>query len=58
MTPPVGVNCFVVQAASDGRVELEDVFTGLIPFVLAGFFMLFLLCLFPQLALFLPQTMH
>ena len=58
VTPPVGVNCFVVQAASDGRVELEDVFTGLIPFVLAGFFMLFLLCLFPQLALFLPQTMH
>ena len=58
VTPPVGVNCFVVQATSDGRVELEDVFIGLIPYVLAGFFMLFLLCLFPQLALYLPQTMH
>jgi C4-dicarboxylate transporter DctM subunit len=58
VTPPVGVNCFVVQATSGGRVELEDVFTGLVPYVLAGFFMLFLLCLFPQLALFLPQTMH
>jgi C4-dicarboxylate transporter, DctM subunit len=58
VTPPVGVNCFVVQAASEGRVELEDVFMGLIPYVLAGFFMLFLLCVFPQLALYLPQNMH
>jgi C4-dicarboxylate transporter DctM subunit len=58
VTPPVGVNCFVVQATSEGRVELEDVFTGLIPYVIAGFIMLFLLCVFPQLALYLPQSMH
>ncbi len=57
VTPPVGINCFVVQAASEGRVRLEDVFRGLVPYVLAGFFMLLLLCLFPQIALFLPQTM-
>ncbi len=57
VTPPVGVNCFVVQAASDGRVELEHVFMGLVPYVIAGFVMLLLLCLFPQLALYLPQTM-
>jgi len=58
VTPPVGVNCFVVQATSGGRVELEEVFAGLIPYVLAGFVMLALLCVFPQLALYLPQTMH
>ncbi|MCF8482777.1 MAG: TRAP transporter large permease [Rhodospirillum sp.] len=57
VTPPVGINCFVVQAASEGRVQLEDVFKGLIPYVLAGLVMLVLLCLFPELALFLPQTM-
>ncbi len=57
VSPPVGVNCFVVQAASGGRVELEHVFMGLIPYVIAGFVMLLLLCLFPQLALYLPQTM-
>ena len=57
VTPPVGVNCFVVQAASNGRVELEHVFMGLVPYVIAGFVMLLLLCLFPQLALYLPQTM-
>ena len=57
VTPPVGVNCFVVQATSNGRVELEHVFMGLLPYVMAGFVMLFLLCLFPQLALYLPHTM-
>lgn len=57
VTPPVGINCFVVQAASGGRVRLEDVFRGLIPFVLAGFAMLLLLYLFPQIALFLPSRM-
>lgn len=58
VTPPVGINCFVVQSASDGRVKLEQVFRGLVPFVLAGFAMLILLCLFPQIALFLPETMR
>ena len=57
VTPPVGVNCFVVQGSSEGRVELEHVFMGLVPYVIAGFVMLLLLCLFPQLATFLPQTM-
>ncbi len=57
VTPPVGINCFVVQSASAGRVELEDVFRGLLPFVLAGLLMLVLLCVFPQIALFLPERM-
>ncbi|GGH45061.1 TRAP transporter large permease subunit [Frigidibacter albus] len=57
VTPPVGINCFVVQAASGGRVKLEEVFKGLVPFVLAGFVMLVLLYIFPQIALFLPSRM-
>lgn len=57
VTPPVGINCFVVQAASDDRVRLEDVFRGLMPYIAAGFVMLLLLCLFPQMALFLPESM-
>jgi C4-dicarboxylate transporter DctM subunit len=58
VTPPVGINCFVVQAASEGRVSLEEVFKGLLPYVFAGLVMLLLLCLFPQMATFLPQTMR
>ena len=58
VTPPVGINCFVVQAASNGQVKLEDVFRGLLPYILAGFVMLTLLCIFPQIALYLPQSMQ
>jgi len=58
VSPPVGINCFVVQASSEGRVELEDVFRGLVPFLIAGILMLLLLCIFPQIALYLPETMR
>jgi len=58
VTPPVGINCFVVQGASGGLVRLEDVFKGLLPYIAAGLLMLLLLCLFPELALFLPSTMQ
>jgi len=57
VTPPVGINCFVVQAASGNRVKLEEVFSGLVPFVGAGLLMLLLMCLFPQMALYLPGKM-
>lgn len=57
VTPPVGINCFVVQAASEGRVELEDIFRGLLPYIFAGLTMLLLLCLFPEMATYLPSKM-
>ena len=57
ITPPVGINCFVVQGASDGLVQLEDVFKGLLPYIAAGLVMLVILCVFPDLALYLPSTM-
>jgi tripartite ATP-independent transporter DctM subunit len=58
ITPPVGINCFVVQGASGGLVQLEDIFKGLLPYIAAGIIMLVILCLFPELALFLPSTMR
>jgi tripartite ATP-independent transporter DctM subunit len=57
ITPPVGVNCFVVAGAAQGLVTINDVFRGVLPYVIAGLFMLGLLSIFPQLALWLPRTM-
>ncbi|CAM5220593.1 hypothetical protein CDEF62S_01546 [Castellaniella defragrans] len=48
ITPPVGINCFVVQGASEGAVSIEDVFSGIAPYVLAGLVMLVILCAFPR----------
>jgi C4-dicarboxylate transporter, DctM subunit len=53
VTPPVGLNLFVVQNLRKGG-SLNDVIIGSSPFVLALFVMLLLLSLFPGLALWLP----
>ncbi|MFH1090917.1 MAG: TRAP transporter large permease, partial [Pseudomonadota bacterium] len=57
LTPPVGLNAFVVQAASGGKVQLEDVFAGITPFLLLEMITLILLMAFPQISLWLPNTM-
>jgi C4-dicarboxylate transporter DctM subunit len=57
ITPPVGFNVFVVQAASEGKVELSDVFRGIFPFLLMDVTTLALLIAFPQITLWLPNTM-
>lgn len=56
VTPPVGLNLFVVARYSDQR--LGDIFRGVIPFMLAMILLVFVLSAFPQLSLWLPSTMR
>ena len=56
ISPPVGVNVFVVKAIADD-VPMSEIFIGILPFWLAMFVCLVLLVAFPQIALFLPNTM-
>ena len=55
VTPPVGLNLFVVQNLRKSG-SLNDVIIGTLPFVLALFVMLLVLAIFPQLALWLPRA--
>jgi tripartite ATP-independent transporter DctM subunit len=57
ITPPVGMNVYTVHAATEGQVELTDIFRGIVPFLLAEFLTLGLLVAFPQLSLWLPGMM-
>ena len=54
VTPPVGLNLFVVQNLRKSG-SLNDVIIGTLPFVLALFAMLGLLAAYPGLALWLPR---
>jgi tripartite ATP-independent transporter DctM subunit len=54
ITPPVGINLFVVQGVR-GQGQLHDVMIGAAPFVVALLVMVGLLILFPQIALVLPE---
>jgi tripartite ATP-independent transporter DctM subunit len=56
ITPPVGLNLYVVQAAR-GRGSMSEVVAGAMPFVLVMLGMVGLLILVPGLALWLPDTL-
>lgn len=57
ITPPFGINVFVLKNIAGGDVPLSTIFKGVLPFVLADLFKLALLVLFPVLVLWLPSTM-
>jgi tripartite ATP-independent transporter DctM subunit len=56
ISPPVGLNVFVVKGVAP-NVPLSQVFQGILPFWLAMAICVAILIMFPQLALFLPDTM-
>ncbi len=57
ITPPVGMNLFVLQSVSPG-LKLETISKGILPFVGADFVRLLLLTAFPLIATWLPSRMQ
>jgi len=56
ITPPIGLNCFVVSGVRP-EIPLEDIFRGVMPFFIADLLTVAVLIAFPDLVLFLPNTM-
>lgn len=56
ISPPVGLNLYVVQGARKGG-KLSEVMLGVIPYVIAMLVMVAALIAFPQIALFLPSAL-
>ena len=56
ITPPIGMNVFVIKGIARD-VPLETIFRGTLPFVVAQVFLIAILVMFPQIALWLPSTM-
>ena len=56
ISPPVGINVFIVKSVAPD-VPLGQIFRGVIPFWLAMIAALAVLIAFPQISLFLPNTM-
>jgi tripartite ATP-independent transporter DctM subunit len=55
ITPPVGINLYVVQGLRT-RGRIDDVIIGAAPFVVTMILMIAVLSVWPSLALWLPQT--
>ena len=57
ITPPLGLNVYVIKGLLPGEVELNTIFRGCVPFLIMDLLTLLLLFLFPQIILWLPSTM-
>jgi len=57
LTPPVGLNVFVVKSSSPVPVTLGQVFTGVMPFIAMDFLSLVLYVFFPEMITWLPNLM-
>ncbi|MEC9151554.1 MAG: TRAP transporter large permease [Pseudomonadota bacterium] len=57
ITPPVGVNLYIVHGVRD-HGTMNDVIIGASPFVITMFVMIGILVLFPNIALFLPEMFY
>lgn len=54
ITPPVGINVYVISGISEG-VPLPTIFRGIFPFLAAMIVCTILLCIFPEIATYLPS---
>jgi len=55
VTPPVGLNAFALQGVSGKDVSVEDVFSGVVPFILCDLVVIVILFIFPQIVTWLPS---
>ncbi|TNF59976.1 MAG: TRAP transporter large permease [Rhodobacteraceae bacterium] len=58
LTPPVGLNLYVIQAISRDQVSIGDVILGCLPFIAAMVLLILILIVAPDVALWLPDQMR
>ncbi len=58
MTPPFGYNLFLMRAMAPPEVSLMDIYRSIVPFVAVMVLALAIVMAFPQLALWLPNTLR
>ncbi|CAH7204627.1 C4-dicarboxylate ABC transporter permease [Vibrio chagasii] len=57
LTPPVGLNLYIIQSIEKDRLTIIDVIKGCLPFIGALIFLIVLMVVFPELAVWLPNVM-
>jgi tripartite ATP-independent transporter DctM subunit len=58
MTPPFGYNLFLMRAMAPPEIGLRDIYRSIIPFVGVMVLALAIVMIFPQIALWLPETVY
>lgn len=55
VTPPVGMNLYIVQAVAGPGTNISTIFRGSVPFLLCSVLVLILITIFPEIVSFLPN---
>ena len=58
VTPPLGVNLFVVQGIAGAKTTIGDVFRGTIPFLLCTLVVLAIITIFPEVVHWFPNLLN
>jgi TRAP-type mannitol/chloroaromatic compound transport system permease large subunit len=58
LSPPVAMAAFYLKGVSPKHVTLNQIFAGMLPFMGIQVIAIFLLYLFPQVGLWLPQLLY
>lgn len=58
MTPPFGYNLFLMRAMAPPEISIRDIYLSVFPFVIAMIVALILVMVFPQIALWLPESIY
>lgn len=58
ISPPLGLNVYVVKGLAPAEVKLEDIFMGIMPFLLMDILTLAIIFIFPGIVTWLPETMR
>jgi tripartite ATP-independent transporter DctM subunit len=58
ITPPVGMNVFVIRNVASEYATVMQIFRGVVPFLIADIVVVALVIAFPDLVMFLPRMMQ
>mgnify|MGYP001433902035 FL=1 len=58
MTPPFGYNLFLMRAMAPKEITLMDIYRSIVPFVFIMILTMIIIMLFPQIALWLPNSYY
>jgi len=58
LTPPFGYNLFLMRAMAPPEIGIRDIYASIVPFVAIMILALVIVMVFPQIALWLPETVY
>jgi len=57
LTPPFGLLCFVMKGVAPPGTKMADVYYSILPYIMLAIIGIFLILIFPEIALWLPNRM-